>query len=194
VSKTIELFYDYISPYSYLCNSQIGALAERTGAEVVYRPVLNGGLILAADNKPPPSIPAKAGYMMQDLPRWVKRYGVPFAMNPHFPVNTLKALRGAIVAQQEGVFDAYHEGVFRATWVDGVDIADPEPLRIIAEKAGLDGDSFLQRIQDQKVKDVLKANNDEALARGGFGVPTIFVGDQMFFGNDRLDFVEEALA
>jgi len=85
-------------------------------------------------------------------------------------------------------------GVFRATWVDGVDIADPEPLRIIAEKAGLDGDSFLQRIQDQKVKDVLKANNDEALARGGFGVPTIFVGDQMFFGNDRLDFVEEALA
>jgi 2-hydroxychromene-2-carboxylate isomerase len=84
--------------------------------------------------------------------------------------------------------------VFRAMWVDAVDLADPESLRVVAAKAGHAGDALLERIQDQAVKDVLKANNDEALARGGFGVPTMFVGDQMFFGNDRLDFVEEALS
>ena len=118
---------------------------------------------------------------------------MPFQRNPFFPVNTLALMRGAIAAQIDGVFDKYHPALFKAMWVDGRNLNDIKEVAAVLAAAGLDAQKIGNRIQDQDVKDRLKATTDEAVARGVFGAPTSFVGDMMFFGNDRLPFVEMAL-
>jgi 2-hydroxychromene-2-carboxylate isomerase len=192
--KRIEFFYDYASTYSYLAHLEIEALATRRQAELVFRPMVLGFVFKATGNSMPASVPAKATYMMADVGRWVRHLGLPFRMPGVFPTNTIRALRGAVAALEDGTFLAYHHAVMQAYWANDQDIGDPDVLATVATKAGLDGPRLIARTEDPSVKANLKDNTDEAVRRGVFGAPTFFVGDQMFWGNDRLQFVAEALA
>jgi 2-hydroxychromene-2-carboxylate isomerase len=186
MSEKLEFFYDYVSVYSYLANRR---LHDINGVEIVYRPMFLGGVMEATGNRPPGTVKAKGKYLRTDIHRWVERYSLPFKMNPAFPQNTLNALRLALVAQKKGGFDAIHQLLFDAMWVYEQDLSDKTVLQEIATKAGLS----VSEVEDTAIKDELKANTAEAVERGVFGAPTFFVGDQMFFGNDRFDFIEEAL-
>lgn len=190
MTRRVEFFFDYVSSYSYLANSQVASLGAD---EVVYRPVFLGAIMTATGNAPPANVPARGKYLWQDLTRWARRYGIPFKMNPRFPQNTLGALRLALTAQREEKFQPLHQMLFDSMWIYERDLADVAVLRELASDAGLDADRALAESSDQVIKDMLKANTDEAVARGAFGAPTFFVGDEMFFGNDRMDFVREAL-
>jgi len=186
MSMKVEFFYDYVSVYSYLANSQLGKLA---GAEIVYRPMFLGAVMEATGNRPPGTVKAKGRYLQTDIRRWAERYSLTFKMNPVFPQKTLKALRLALVAQKNGAFDVLHQALFDAMWVHEKNLNDKEVLAEIAAKAGLS----LEDIENPAIKDELKANTNEACERGAFGAPTFFVGDQMFFGNDRFDFIKDAI-
>lgn len=192
--KRVEFFYDYASTYSYLAHRDIEKLAARCGAELVFRPMVLGFVFKATGNSMPASVPAKAAYMVHDVRRWVRHYGLPFRMPSVFPVNTIRALRGAVAALEEGTFPAYHHAVMEAYWARDQDIGNADVLVSIATAAGLDGARLIARCETEPVKAALKKNTDDAIARGVFGAPTFFVGDEMFWGNDRLDFVAEALA
>lgn len=192
--KRVEFFYDYASTYSYLAHRAIEELAAKRQAEIVFKPMVLGFVFKATGNSMPAAVPAKAAYMVHDVRRWVRHYGLPFHMPSVFPVNTIRALRTAVAALEDGVFPAYHHAVMRAYWANDQDIGDAEVLAAIATSAGLDGSRLVARADDPGVKERLKANTDEAIARGVFGAPTFFVGDEMFWGNDRLHFVDEALA
>lgn len=194
MAKSVEFFFDFGSPAAYLAFTQIRKIAERTGAELVWRPFLLGAVMQAAGNRSPIECAAKGKWMIGDLARFAKRYGVEFNMNPHFPINTLPLMRGAIVAQEDGVIDRYAEAIYQAIWVDGKNMADPPTIGAVLTAAGLDAAHFMDAIQSQKVKDKLKANTEEAVERGAFGAPTYFIDGEMHFGQDRLNFVEEALA
>ena len=189
----LEYFFDYVSPFSYLADTQLGGIAERTKAEIVYRPFFLGGVMQASQNSPPVTVPNKGKYLFADITRWRQRYGVEVNPNPHFPVNTLNAMRAAIAALGEPRFRDFHRAMYRAVWVDGKNVADEQVLRGVIDQAGLDAAAILVRAKEQPVKEQLKRNGDEAVERGAFGAPTFFIGDEMFWGNDRLDFVEEAL-
>ena len=191
--KRIEFFYDYASTYSYLAHLEIEALATRRQAELVFRPMVLGFVFKATGNSMPASVPAKATYLMADVGRWVRHLGLPFRTPSVFPTNTIRALRGAVAALEDGTFLAYHHAVMQAYWANDQDIGDPDVLATVATKAGLDGPRLIARTEDASVKATLKDNTDEAVRRGAFGAPTFFVGDQMFWGNDRLQFVAEAL-
>ena len=186
MNAKLEFFYDYVSIYSYLADSQLRNL---TGAEIVYRPMFLGAVMEATGNRPPGTVEAKRKYLMTDVDRWAERYSLIFRMNPVFPQNTLNALRLALVAQKHGVFEAVHQELFDAIWVGEKDLSDADVLAGIATKAGL----AIDDIKDVAIKDELKANTAEAIERGAFGAPTFFVGEQMFFGNDRFDFIKEAI-
>jgi len=186
MSTKIEFFYDYVSVYSYLADSR---LSQLTGAGIVYRPMFLGAVMEATGNRPPGTVEAKGKYLRVDIERWVKRYSLTFNMNPLFPQNTLKALRLALVAQKQGTFEPVHRALFDAIWVQEKDLNDENVLAEIAEKAGL----AFEDIEDAAIKDELKVCTGEAVDRGVFGAPTFFVGDQMFFGNDRFEFINDAL-
>ena len=192
--KRLEFFYDYASTYSYLAHLEIEKLAQAKGAELVFRPMVLGFVFKASGNSMPASVPAKATYMMDDVRRWVRQYGLPFTMPSAFPVNTIRALRTAVAALDEGTFPTYHHAVMTAYWAGDRDIGDATTLTAVASEAGLDGDRLVARAEEPAIKEGLKANTDEAISRGVFGAPTFFVGNQMFWGNDRLHFVAEALA
>lgn len=189
MAKQIEFYFDYLSPYSYLADTQLPTIAKRHGATIVYKPVLLLGLFKAAGNSSPIAVPAKRAYILADLPRWAGKYGVPMKMNPYFPINTIKLMRGAIAAQAQGRFDEYHPIAFRGVWVEELDLGKISVLAEVLKKVGIDPDA----IEGDEIKSRLQANTDEAVARGAFGVPAFFVGNEMFWGNDRLDFVEDAL-
>ena len=193
MTRTLEFYYDYGSPYSYLADTQVEAIAERAGATLVRKPMLLGGVFKATSNASPMTVEQKSRWSAFDLPMWAKHYGVPFQRNPFFPVNTLALMRGAAAAQIDGLFERYHPAIYKAMWVDGRNLNDIAEVAKVLAAAGLDAQKFGNRIQEQDVKDRLKATTDEAVARGVFGAPTSFVGDMMFFGNDRLPFVEMAL-
>lgn len=194
MAKTLEFFYDFGSPATYLAHTQMAGLAQRTGADIRYRPMLLGGVFKATGNQSPIVVAAKGAYLGgHDLPRFARRYGVPFKLPPGFPINTLALMRGAIVAEQEGAAETYIEAMFRAVWAEARDMTEPKVVAAVLSAAGLDAQHFFARIAEQAIKDQLKANTEEAVERGAFGAPTFFVGEEMFFGQDRLDFVEEAL-
>jgi 2-hydroxychromene-2-carboxylate isomerase len=193
MARTLEFYFDYGSPYSYLADTQVEAIAKRTGAELVRKPMLLGGVFKSTGNSSPAEQPQKSKWSAFDMPMWAKHYGVPFQRNPFFPVNTLALMRGATVAQIDGVFAKYHPAMFKAMWVDGRNLNDIKEVVAVLAAAGLDAQKIGNRIQDQDVKDRLKATTDEAVSRGVFGAPTSFVDGMMFFGNDRLPFVEMAL-
>ncbi|HZR34374.1 MAG TPA: 2-hydroxychromene-2-carboxylate isomerase [Nevskia sp.] len=193
--KTIEFYFDFGSPTSYLAWTQLPALAAAAGAELVYKPVLLGGIFQATSNASPMMVPAKGRYMLADLARFARRYGVPLNMNPHFPINTLQMMRGAagVQARMPERFGAYVEALYRGMWVDQLNLGDPAVLGATLARAGFDPPQLLALIGDAQVKELLKSQTEAAVKRGLFGVPTMFVGGEMYFGQDRLDFVREAL-
>ena len=193
MSKKLEYFFDYVSPFSFLADSQVPGLVQRTGAELIYRPFFLGGVMQASGNAPPAAVPAKGKYMFTDIARWLDRYGLELKFNPHFPVMTVKPMRAAIVALEQGVFPAFHQALFQAMWRDEKNVGDATVLGEVLSGAGLDAEAILGRIGDDDIKQQLKANSDEAVERGAFGAPTFYVEGEMFFGNDRLDFLEAKL-
>jgi len=196
MAKTVELFYDFSSPNSYFAALQLPAIAERNGATIEYRPFFLGGLFkaLGVHMTPGMSSPAKAAHSRRDFERWSARYGVPFRFPSRFPMNTVRALRTALVLDGHGFeHRRYAEAVFRAYWVDDLDIADPATLRKLLDELGLDAAAMLAESEQPDAKDALKQRTDEALARGIFGAPSMLVGGELYFGKDRLDFVEDAL-
>jgi 2-hydroxychromene-2-carboxylate isomerase len=196
MSKTVEFFFDVGSPTAYLAYTQLPALAASCGAQVVWRPMLLGGVFKATGNASPVSVPAKARWMNGDIQRWARRYGVTLVFNPHFPINTLTLMRGAVGLQmrEPGAFLRYLELVFDAMWREPRNLGDAEVLAQLLRGGGFDPAQVAALAADPEVKAQLVANTEEAVARGAFGAPTFFVGEQMFFGQDRLDFVREALA
>lgn len=196
MNKTVEFFFDLGSPAAYLAWTQLPALCERAGAELRYRPMLLGGVFQATGNSSPATVPAKGRYMATDLLRHARRYDVPFDFNPHFPINTLALMRGAVgyQLQQPEDFPRYLDALFKALWVDQRNLGDEQVLAAVLTEAGLEPEQFRALIMDDRVKHALKASTEEAVQRGVFGAPTFFVGDEMFFGQDRLSFVEEALS
>jgi 2-hydroxychromene-2-carboxylate isomerase len=194
VLKRLEFFFDFGSPTTYLAHTQMPVLAKRTGAEIAYRPMLLGGVFKATGNQSPALLAAKSKWMDGDLKAFARRYGVPYERNPWFPVNTMMLMRGAIAMQKENRLAPYADAIFRAMWVEPQNMNDPQVVGAVLAKAGFEPKAMLAAIEDQSVKDALRANTEEAVSRGAFGAPTFFVGDKMFFGQDRLDFVEEALS
>jgi 2-hydroxychromene-2-carboxylate isomerase len=194
--KTVEFYFDFGSPASYLAWTQLPAIAAQYDAQLVYRPVLLGGIHKATNNASPAAIPAKGAWMQIDLARFARRYGVQFQHNPYFPINTLMLMRGATGTQMqdEALFLRYVDTVYRAMWEQPRNMADPATIGEVLATGGLDASMMLQLTQSQDVKEKLKRDTEAAVARGLFGAPTMFVGDEMFFGQDRLDFVKEALA
>jgi 2-hydroxychromene-2-carboxylate isomerase len=198
MTKTIEFIFDFASPNAYLVHLALPDLIARTGATVHYNPCLLGGIFRATNNKAPmvqfADIPAKMAYERLEMQRFIAAHAITkFRMNPHFPVNTLLIMRAAIVAEQDGMLDRYIAAVLTDMWEAGRNMADPEVVAAALTEHGFDGPRMLERTQDQVVKDKLMANTEGAVARGAFGIPTFFVGDQMFFGKERLGQVAAAL-
>ena len=195
-NKQVQFFFDVGSPASYLAWTQLPALCAAAGAELVLRPMLLGGVFQATGNQSPVTVPAKGRYMQADLARFAGRYGVPYQHNPHFPINTLVLMRGATGLQlrQPERVDAYLRCVFQAIWVDGVNMNDAAEVARVLVAGGFDPAQLLALANDEATKAALRATTEEAVARGVFGAPTMFVGDEMFFGQDRLDWVKDALA
>jgi len=194
-APTVEFFFDVGSPASYLAWTQLPRLAAETNAVVAWRPMLLGGVFKATGNASPVTVPAKGRWMNDDIARWARRYGVSFAFNPHFPINTLTLMRGATGMQMRrpADFARYLDVIERAMWEVPKNLGDPAVLAAMLAAAGFDADEFVAMVGDPEVKARLVATTEEAVARGVFGAPTFFVGDAMFFGQDRLDFVREAL-
>ena len=195
MSKAVEFYFDVGSPAAYHAWTQLPRIAREAGAEIEYRPFLLGGVFQATGNRSPMEVPAKGQYMQDDLQRFARRYGVPFAHNPHFPINTLTLMRGAIGLQmrEPARMVPYVDAVYRAIWVDGKNMNDPATVAKVLQQAGFAPEQLLALASDPAVKDHLKAETQEAVARGVFGAPTFFVGQDMFWGQDRLDFVKERL-
>jgi 2-hydroxychromene-2-carboxylate isomerase len=192
----LEFFFDYGSPYSYLADGQLPGLVERTGCELVHRPMLLGGVFKATGNRSPAMEPveAKRAYGAVEMRRFVAHYGARFQSNPHFPIDTLRIMRTACAAQSEGVFEAFHAAVYPAFWAEAKNLGEEKVFRDVLQGAGLDAEALLAAAAEPEVKRALRDTTDEAVRRGAFGAPTFFVGDEMFFGADRLPFVERALA
>ncbi len=195
MSKTVEFFFDLGSPASYLAYTQLPGLCRETGATLVYRPMLLGAVFQATGNASPAMIPAKGRYMLRDLGRFAERYGVPLRFSPYFPLNTLGLMRLLVAAQlqQPESFEALVQALFAAIWVDGLNLGDPLKVAEVLRQAGFDAEALLAQCAEPAVKNALKASTDEAVARGVFGAPSIFVDGELYFGQDRLDFVREAL-
>ena len=195
-NRQLEFFFDVGSPASYLAWTQLPAICERTGARLVERPMLLGAVFQATGNRSPVEVEAKRRYMLTDLTRHARRYGVAFHHNPHFPIHTLALMRGATGYQlrMPDRFDSYLATVFRALWIEERPLGDPVALAETLAAAGFDPAQFQDLTADDDVKRALRTTTDEAVARGVFGAPTMFIGEQMFFGQDRLEFVAEALA
>ena len=195
MTQTVEFFFDFGSPTAYLAWTQLPRLAAECGAELVYRPMLLGGVFKATGNASPVSVPAKGRWMGQDMARWARRYNVSFSRNPYFPINTLTLMRGAAGLQlrQPDEFERYCGVIYRAMWLQPRNLGEPAVLAAVLTDAGFDAEAFMALVGDAEVKARLVATTEEAVTRGVFGAPTCFVGEDMFFGQDRLDFVREAL-
>lgn len=193
--KSFEYWFDFGSPAAYLAFTQLQKLETATNSKAVFRPMLLGGVFQATGNQSPASVPAKGAYTFKDFDRFAKRYGVPFNSNPYFPINTLLLMRGAIGMQQKEPerFLAYCKAVFQAIWVDALNMNDPDTVAVVLHQAGFDPQSLMTLANETPTKEALKAATTDAVVRGVFGAPTFFVGSQMFWGQDRLDFVKEAL-
>lgn len=194
--KQVEFFFDVGSPYSYLAYHQLPKIAQAKGAEIVWRPMLLGGVFQATGNSSPATIPPKGRYSNVDLERWAKQFGVPIQQNPHFPINTLQLMRGAVGMQlrSDAEFHRYLAAIFSAMFEHPRNLGDLQELAAVLEAAGISPALMLELVQDDRIKQTLRKTTEEAVARGVFGAPTFFVGDEMFWGQDRLHFVEAALS
>jgi len=194
----LEFFFDCSSPWTYLAFHRIEDLAAETGAELVWKPILVGGVFNAVNpsvyQQRSDPVPVKLRYYIKDMQDWARSYGLKIGAPPVFPVNSVKAMRGCLVALEEGCLSKYARVVFETYWGDLEDISQHAVLARVARNAGLDPAGFFRKIASPEYKQKLRANTDELIERGGFGSPTMFVdGDDMYFGNDRLVLVREAL-
>ncbi len=193
--RTVEFHFDFGSPTAYLAATQLPRIAAECGATLRWHPMLLGGVFKATGNQSPVTVPAKGRWMNQDIARWARRWGVPFQFNPHFPINTLTLMRGAagLLLRQPADFPRYADAVWQAMWVQPRNLGDAAELAAVLGAAGFDAAAFQALVADAEVKAALVASTEASVARGVFGAPTCFVGDEMHFGQDRLDFVREAL-
>lgn len=196
MTKTVDFYFDFGSPAAYLAWTQLPKICADTGAQLSWKPMLLGGVFQATGNRAPMTVPLKGSYLFVDLARFARRYGVPLKFNPNFPINTLTLMRAAAGLQMRGDarFEDYCAAMFRAIWVDAQNMNDPAVVAAVLTSAGFEPQALLALSSEQAVKDELKAVTEAAVQRGVFGAPTFFVADQMFWGQDRLDFVREALA
>jgi 2-hydroxychromene-2-carboxylate isomerase len=190
-----EFHFDFGSPNAYLCHKVLPAVVARTGVACSYLPVLLGGVFKLTNNKSPmeqfQGIKNKNEYGALEMARFVREHGLTkFKRNPHFPVNTVQIMRGAIVAQHADRLAEYVDAVFRHMWEEPKKMDDPDVISTALDQSGFDGAAILAAIQEQAVKDELLANTSASVARGTFGSPTFFVGDEIYFGKDRLAAVE----
>lgn len=190
----IEFYFDFSSPYSYLASTRIDEIAARRGVEIVWKPILLGPIMKAVGKVPLAARPLEGDYARVDLQRWADWLGVPLRFPPRFPFNSLRAARGSFFADRAGRSAAYCRRAFEIAWAEGRDLEDPQVLESLPTALGLDPRAFDESLSDPDVKLALRERTDDALRRGVFGAPTFFVGDQMFYGNDRLFMVEEAVA
>ena len=198
MAKSFEFHFDFGGPNSYLAHKVLPEICARTGAEAVYVPILLGGLFKATNNQAPliryAETPAKRDYEMLEFDRFVTAHRLPFKMNPHFPINSLQLMRGAVAAQHLGCFMPYVDTIMTAMWEDGANTGNAAVVKDVLDKTGLDSAALLAKADDPEIKAELAANTEKAAARGAFGVPTFFVGDEMFWGKERLGQVADALA
>ncbi len=195
MTRCVDFLFDYGSPAAYLAWTQLPRLAADTGAQVVMKPILLGGVFQSTGNRAPITVPAKGSYLFKDLNRYAKAYGVPLVMNPHFPINTITLMRidVALTLRGDPRLDAYRAAVFKAVWAGQKNMGDPASAATVLAPAGFSADELVALASDPLVKETLKTWTQEAVDRGVFGAPTFFVGDEMFWGQDRLDFVRSAL-
>ena len=194
----VELHFDFGSPNAYLAHLVIPEIEQRTGTKFEYVPVLLGGVFKLTNNRSPAEsmagIKNRLEYEALERQRFIRRHNIArFTFNPFFPINTLLIMRGAVAAQLEGVFERYVDEVFRYMWAEPRKMDDPEVVRAALTESGFDAASLLARAQEPAVKDRLLQNTQETVARGTFGCPTFFVGNEIFFGKDRLRDVEEEI-
>jgi 2-hydroxychromene-2-carboxylate isomerase len=194
----VELHFDFGSPNAYLAHLVIPEVEARTGVKFDYVPILLGGVFKLTNNRSPAEkmagIKNRLEYERLELQRFVSRHAITrFTWNPFFPVNTLLIMRGAVAAQEEGVFARYVDEVFRHMWAKPKDMDDPEVGGVAITESGFDAERLMARTQESEVKDRLLKNTEASVARGTFGSPTFFVGEEIFFGKDRLRDVEEEI-
>lgn len=199
VMKTVEFHFDFGSPNAYLSHLVIPDIARRTGAKFEYVPVLLGGVFKLTGNRSPAEtlqgIRNKPEYERLEMDRFIRRHGITaFQRNPFFPVNTLVAMRGAVAAARLDCFATYVDAVFRHMWAEPKKMDDPTVYRDALLQSGLDADRIAALIQTPEIKQALLESTERSVARGTFGSPTFFIGDEMWFGKDRLRDVEEAIA
>ncbi|PYC31657.1 2-hydroxychromene-2-carboxylate isomerase [Pseudomonas protegens] len=196
MNKKVEFFFDLGSPTSYLAYTQLPKICAQTGSQLVYRPMLLGGVFKTTGNASPISVPAKGRYMLQDLARFAQRYQVELNFNPHFPINTLLLMRATTGVQMHlpERFIDFIDCLFRALWVDKRNLNDAASVAQVLEQGGFAPQQILDLSNAEDVKTALRNNTEQALQRGVFGAPSMFVGEELFFGQDRLDFVREALS
>ena len=197
--KTIDFIFDFASPNAYFAHPALKGVAERTGARINIIPCLLGGIFKATGNQAPMiafgGIKGKMDYEMLEIRRFIAAHGLTrFRMNPHFPINSLTAMRGLCAVEPGAEFDTYVEAVLAGFWERRLAMGDAEALASVLTEAGLDADAILARAQTDPVKAILAANTEAAVARGVFGIPTFFVGDEMVFGKERLGQVEAMVA
>ena len=194
----VEFLFDFASPNAYLSYHVLREVTERQRVELVLTPVLLGGLFKLTNNQAPMlafgEVKGKLEYDMLETQRFIEAHGLnKFVFNPHFPINTITLMRGFIAAQEMGVVDQYVEANLSAMWEQGLNMGDPEVAAGVWQSAGLDAAGLAEAIQTQPVKDALLQNTQQAADRGAFGVPTFFVGDEMFFGKERIIQIEQML-
>ena len=196
--KTIDFYFDFASPNAYLSHKVMKGIKERTGAEVNYIPVLLGGIFKATNNKPPMEqffgVKNKNEYQNLEIQRFIERHSLnDFKMNPHFPVISLQIIRGAVAAEMDGFLEEYIDKVLVHMWEEPKKMDDPEVIKAAFEESGFDAEKLMAQMQVAEVKSKLISNTEAAVERGVFGIPTFFVGEEMFFGKDTLWQVEELL-
>lgn len=194
MSKTVEFWYDVMSPTAYLAHWELKNVAERTGAKIDYKPMLLGGVFKATGNQTPVNIAPKGQWMFVDLANYAKKYGVPMKHNPYFIFNSMPLMRGALVAEQRGEVERYSDVMFNAIWRDAKNLGDPQIIMETLTENGFDAQAYMDGIQQPAIKEALINNTSAAVEKGVFGAPTFFVGDKMWWGQDRLDWVEQELA
>lgn len=195
MTRSVDFLFDFGSPAAYLAWTQLPKLVADTGATVVMKPILLGGVFQSTGNRAPISVPAKGQYMFKDMARYAKAYGVPLVMNPAFPINTITLMRldVALTLRADPRLDAYRAAVFPAIWSEQKNMGDPATVAAVLAPAGFTADELASMAADPQVKETLKTWTQDAVDRGAFGAPTFFVGDEMFWGQDRLDLVRSAL-
>ena len=190
----LDFYFDFGSPTAFLANSRLRQLQQEYDFKIHYKPVLLGGIFKATGNSSPVMVAAKGEYMLKhDLPRYAQKYSVALKFNPHFPINTLQLMRAATGLLDKSNFDSFINTIFKAIWIDGLNMGDEMVLQKVLSDNNFNSHDIFKLASTDSVKEILIENTDSAVKRGLFGVPTIFINGEMFFGQDRLDFVEEIL-